>query len=54
MHRRLCYRIRVRGHAADSKMTMLETLDGGKNWTYGTIPIDGELGQLRISEKASW
>jgi hypothetical protein len=35
---------------ANRKITVLETLDGGKKWTYGKIPIDGELGQLRLSD----
>jgi hypothetical protein len=30
---------------------MLETLDGGKKWTLATIPMDGELAQLRISKQ---
>jgi photosystem II stability/assembly factor-like uncharacterized protein len=33
------------------KITVLETVDGGKKWTSGTIPIDGELAQLRLSDK---
>ena len=36
---------------ASGKVTVLETLDGGKKWTYGVIPIEGELAQLRISNK---
>jgi hypothetical protein len=35
------------------KVTVLETLDGGKKWTSGTIPIDGDLAQLRMSNKGS-
>jgi photosystem II stability/assembly factor-like uncharacterized protein len=35
------------------KITVLETLDGGQKWNYGTIPIDGELAQLRMSNKGS-
>jgi hypothetical protein len=35
---------------ANRKITVLETLDGGTKWTYGKIPIDGELGQLRMSD----
>jgi len=30
-------------------ITVLETLDGGKKWHYGLIPIDGELAQLKMS-----
>jgi hypothetical protein len=33
------------------KITVLETLDGGKKWTSGAIPIDGELAQLRMSKE---
>jgi Photosynthesis system II assembly factor YCF48 len=33
------------------KLVVLETQDGGKNWTYGTIPLYGELAQLRISDQ---
>jgi photosystem II stability/assembly factor-like uncharacterized protein len=35
----------------NGKVTVLETLDSGKKWTYGTLPIDGELAQLKMSEK---
>jgi Photosynthesis system II assembly factor YCF48 len=35
---------------AGGKVTVLETLDGGKQWTVGSIPIDGELAQLRMSK----
>jgi hypothetical protein len=31
------------------KIGVLETRDGGKKWTYGALPVDGELAQLRIS-----
>jgi photosystem II stability/assembly factor-like uncharacterized protein len=34
-----------------AKVSVLETRDGGKNWTYGAIPLSGELAQLRISDK---
>ena len=34
---------------ASSKLSVLETLDGGKKWTHGAIPINGELAQLRMS-----
>lgn len=34
---------------SSGRITVLETLDGGKKWTFGTIPIDGELAQLRMS-----
>jgi photosystem II stability/assembly factor-like uncharacterized protein len=33
------------------KITVLETLDGGKKWRSGSIPIDGELAQLKLSNK---
>jgi hypothetical protein len=33
------------------KLTVLETQNGGKNWAYGTIPMYGELAQLRISNR---
>ena len=29
----------------------METLDGGKKWSSGVIPIEGELAQLRLSNK---
>jgi hypothetical protein len=32
------------------KLTVLETQDGGKKWTHGVIPIDGELARLRLAE----
>jgi Photosynthesis system II assembly factor YCF48 len=35
---------------AEGKITVLETLDGGKTWKSGTFPINGELAQLRLSE----
>ncbi len=31
------------------KLTLLETLDGGNKWTYGSIRIEGELAALRMS-----
>ena len=34
------------------KLVVLETHDSGKNWSYGTIPMFGELAQLRISDKS--
>jgi hypothetical protein len=37
--------------APSGKVTVLETLDGGQKWVHGTIPIDGELAQLRLSDK---
>jgi photosystem II stability/assembly factor-like uncharacterized protein len=37
--------------APNGKLAVLETQDGGKNWNYGTIPVFGELAQLRISEQ---
>ncbi len=36
---------------ADGKLTLLETLDGGKKWKYSTISVDGELAQFRVSKK---
>jgi len=39
------------GLPSAGKITVLETLDGGKKWTYGAIPMDGELAQLRMSNK---
>jgi hypothetical protein len=36
--------------ATEGKITVLETLDGGKTWKSGTFPINGELAQLRMSE----
>lgn len=38
---------------ANRKLTVLETLDGGKQWTYGAIPIDGELGEFKMSDKGT-
>jgi hypothetical protein len=38
---------------ASGKVTILETLDGGKKWTSGTLPLDGELAQLRLSDKGA-
>ncbi len=37
--------------ARSGKITVLETLDGGKKWRAGVIPIDGELAQLKLSNK---
>jgi hypothetical protein len=37
--------------ASVGKMTLLETLDGGKKWTRGTVPVEGELAQVRMSDK---
>jgi hypothetical protein len=34
-----------------ASVTILETLDGGKKWTYGAIRSEGELAQLKISAK---
>jgi hypothetical protein len=39
--------------SAGGKVTVLETVDGGKKWKYGTIPIDGELAQLRMSDRGT-
>jgi len=36
--------------ALAKKLTVLETQDGGKKWTHGEIPIDGELAQLRLAK----
>jgi hypothetical protein len=36
---------------ASGKLSVLETLDGGKKWSYGAIPMLGELAQLKISDK---
>jgi photosystem II stability/assembly factor-like uncharacterized protein len=41
----------VPGAPASGKITILETQDAGKKWTYGTLPIDGELAQLRMSNR---
>jgi hypothetical protein len=38
---------------ANGKIALLETMDGGKKWTRGAIPINGELAQLKMSEKGS-
>jgi photosystem II stability/assembly factor-like uncharacterized protein len=35
----------------NGRVTVLETLDSGKKWTYGTLPIDGELARLKMSDK---
>lgn len=32
------------------KITILETLDGGKKWTYGMVPLDGELAQFKMAK----
>jgi photosystem II stability/assembly factor-like uncharacterized protein len=34
---------------AGQRLTVLETLDAGAKWNYGSIPLDGELAQLRLS-----
>lgn len=34
--------------ATSGKLTVLETLDAGKKWAYGAIPVDGELAQFRM------
>src|ERR1700733_3866469 len=39
------------GSSANAKLAVLETLDGGQKWTFGAIPLDGELAQLRMSNK---
>jgi photosystem II stability/assembly factor-like uncharacterized protein len=39
------------GPSPSGKITVLETLDGGKKWRSGVIPIDGELAQLKLSNK---
>jgi hypothetical protein len=36
---------------AGGKITLLETLDGGKKWKYGSIAVDGELAQVKMSGK---
>jgi len=33
------------------KITLLQTLDGGKKWASSTIQMDGELAQLRLSNQ---
>jgi photosystem II stability/assembly factor-like uncharacterized protein len=38
------------GPAANGKLVVLETQDAGKTWAYGTIPMYGELAQLRMSK----
>ncbi len=40
-----------KGVPANNKVTVLETLDGGKQWKAGAIPLDGELAQLRLSRQ---
>ena len=37
------------GAAKNTKLTVLETVDGGKTWKSGMIPLNGELAQLRLS-----
>jgi Photosynthesis system II assembly factor YCF48 len=39
------------GHPPVTHAMVLETLDGGKKWANGTIPITGELEQLKLSPK---
>jgi hypothetical protein len=39
------------GPPAGGKIALLETLDGGKKWTSGSIGLDGELAQLRMSDQ---
>jgi photosystem II stability/assembly factor-like uncharacterized protein len=39
------------GESLKGKLTILETVDGGKKWISGNIPLDGELAQLRMSSK---
>jgi hypothetical protein len=34
---------------ASGKITVLETVDGGKKWNYGAIAVDGELAQVKMS-----
>ncbi len=36
---------------AVGKVTVLETLDGGKKWRSAALPIKGELAQLRMSDQ---
>jgi hypothetical protein len=36
---------------AVGKVTVLETLDGGKKWRSAVLPIKGELAQLRMSDQ---
>jgi len=43
--------LRTPEQPASAKLTVLETLDGGKKWNYGVIRIDGELAQLRMSNQ---
>lgn len=33
------------------ELVLLETIDGGKKWTAGSVPIDGQLAQLCLSGK---
>jgi hypothetical protein len=42
---------RSEGQTHERKVAVLETSDGGRNWKSGTASIDGELAQLRISER---
>jgi len=32
------------------QLFVVETLDGGKKWTTGTVPVEADLGRLRISK----
>jgi photosynthesis system II assembly factor YCF48-like protein len=41
------------GAPPKGKVTVLETVDGGKKWVSGLIPMDGDLAQLRVSNKGS-
>lgn len=34
-----------------TQLTVLETLDGGKKWNAGAIPLTGDLAQLRMSKQ---
>jgi photosystem II stability/assembly factor-like uncharacterized protein len=36
-----------------TKVAVLETLDGGQKWTAGSVSMDGELAQLKISAQGS-
>jgi len=39
------------GSPPGGKITLLETMDGGANWTFRTSLLDGELAQLRVSNQ---
>jgi photosystem II stability/assembly factor-like uncharacterized protein len=39
------------GAPAKGKLTVLETLDAGKKWAAGAIPLNGELAQLKVSSQ---